>query len=122
MLVTGAIPQDVIRHPAPWHDRQAHKLKGGARTALSRNAAVLVDGARAELEHVVPLVRQVIAQTRARIFGGDTHHPAKLLSLWTGWGVVSNNLWVLISRTAARRDQRLRASPRRRRLRAECEK
>jgi IS5 family transposase len=30
----------------------------------------------------VPRVEQIIAQTRARVFGGDTHYPGKLLSLF----------------------------------------
>jgi IS5 family transposase len=73
-----AIVRAVVRDT----ERMLGEVKDGARRALSRHAARLVDGARAELEHFLPLVRQVIVQTRARIFGGNTHHPAKLLSLF----------------------------------------
>ncbi len=38
--------------------------------------------AQAELEHFIPLVEQVIAQTKARVFGGDTHFPGKILSIF----------------------------------------
>jgi len=34
------------------------------------------------LQHVLPLVEQVIAQTRARVWGGDRHVPGKILSLF----------------------------------------
>jgi IS5 family transposase len=34
------------------------------------------------LEHYLPLVEKVIAQTRQRVFGGDRHVPGKVLSLF----------------------------------------
>jgi IS5 family transposase len=37
---------------------------------------------RAELDRVVPLVRRVMRQARARIFHGNTHVKDKLLSLF----------------------------------------
>lgn len=37
---------------------------------------------RQELVTMVDRVRQVIGQTRARIFGGETHHPHKLVSVF----------------------------------------
>jgi hypothetical protein len=36
----------------------------------------------AELAQVVELVRQVLAQTRARVLRGDTHYPGKVVSLF----------------------------------------
>jgi IS5 family transposase len=39
-------------------------------------------GIEAQLSHFVPLVRKVISQTQARVFGGDTHVPGKVLSLF----------------------------------------
>lgn len=36
----------------------------------------------ARLKHFTPLVKQVIAQTQARVFGGDNHFPGKLMSLF----------------------------------------
>ena len=38
--------------------------------------------ARAALDHFRPLTRQVLAQTRARVLGGDTHVPDKILSIF----------------------------------------
>src|SRR5207244_3266792 len=42
----------------------------------------MVVRAQAQLASMVPLVRRVITQTRARIFQGNTHYPDKLLSLF----------------------------------------
>jgi hypothetical protein len=39
-------------------------------------------GVRRQIEEIVPRVRQVMRQARARIFGGDTPVEAKLLSLF----------------------------------------
>lgn len=36
----------------------------------------------ADIEHFVPLVKRVIAQTKARVFGGDNHVAGKLVSLF----------------------------------------
>ena len=41
-----------------------------------------LEGLRKELDTMVPLVKQVMQQTRARIFRGDTHAEGKLLSLF----------------------------------------
>src|SRR5437667_2317599 len=38
--------------------------------------------AEAQLQHYLPLVDQVIAQTQARIFEGETRHESKILSLF----------------------------------------
>lgn len=37
---------------------------------------------KAQIEHFAPLVERVIAQTKARVFGGDTHVAGKVLSLF----------------------------------------
>jgi transposase, IS5 family len=37
---------------------------------------------QAELQHFLPLVEQVIAQSKARVFEGDTHFPSKLVSIF----------------------------------------
>lgn len=37
---------------------------------------------QAQLDHFVPLVKRVIAQTEARVFGGDTHFANKVLSIF----------------------------------------
>ena len=41
-----------------------------------------VDAYAGEVRHYLPLVEQVIAQTTARIWGGDRHVPGKILSLF----------------------------------------
>jgi len=41
-----------------------------------------LDGLRQQLEEMVPRVKQVMKQTRLRIFAGDTHAEGKLLSLF----------------------------------------
>lgn len=50
--------------------------------AASAEIRRTVQRARAILQAFVPRVEQVIAQTRARVFGGDVHYPEKLLSLF----------------------------------------
>ena len=44
--------------------------------------SLLVDAYGMQLEHFLPLIRRVIAQTKARVFDGDTHSPNKVLSLF----------------------------------------
>lgn len=44
--------------------------------------------AEAALRHYLPLTEKVIAQTKARIFQGQTHHPEKILSLFEAHSVV----------------------------------
>lgn len=48
----------------------------------SAAAQRVVQRALAVLATFLPRVEQVIAQTRARVWGGDTHYPDKLLSLF----------------------------------------
>jgi transposase-like protein DUF772 len=42
----------------------------------------ILQRAQHQLQHMRPLVRRVVDQTRARILGGDTHVPAKVLSVF----------------------------------------
>ena len=51
------------------------------RTATERTAHVLRQ-AQQQLQQMRPLVQRVLAQTRARLFGGDTHVPDKVLSVF----------------------------------------
>src|SRR5712672_1778773 len=41
-----------------------------------------LEASRAYLEHMIPLVQQVMYQTRERLFKGNTHVPGKLVSLF----------------------------------------
>jgi transposase, IS5 family len=49
---------------------------------FAEEIAAGVKGLRQELQTMVPLVKQVTKQTRARIFRGDTRTPGKILSLF----------------------------------------
>lgn len=65
---------------------QAKRFSREIATGVKRSTNVLhqaaLEGFRQELETFVPRVQQVIRQTRARIFRGDTHAKDKLLSLF----------------------------------------
>jgi IS5 family transposase len=65
---------------------QAKRFAQEMRTGVKRTPDVLeqaaLDGWRQILETFVPRVQQVMRQTRARVFGGDTHVEDKLLSLF----------------------------------------
>jgi transposase, IS5 family len=65
---------------------QAKRFVREIRTGVKRSADPLdqavLEAWRQELETFVPRVQQVIRQTRARIFGGDTHVADKLLSIF----------------------------------------
>ena len=54
----------------------------GPPSAASGAVHRAVQRARDVVQTFVPRVEQVIAQTRARVFGGDTRYPEKLLSLF----------------------------------------
>lgn len=56
----------------------------GARVKRSSDVLqqIALEGLRQELDIFVPRVQQVMRQTRARIFGGNTHAEQKLLSLF----------------------------------------
>ena len=62
--------------------RVLQSLEQGPPAAASGAAQRVVQRARDIVQTFVPRVEQVIAQTRARVFGGDTYYPEKLLSLF----------------------------------------
>ena len=57
-------------------DRMVRRLGQRRRIATTRTAAIL-QRAQAQLQQLRPLVRRVVAQTRARLLGGDTHVPIR---------------------------------------------
>jgi DDE family transposase len=63
-------------------ERVMKQLTDGARVAGAQSAQRIVAQAQRQLEAVVPLVGRVVAQTRARIFHGNTHYRDKLFSLF----------------------------------------
>jgi len=62
--------------------RFSAEIAKGVKQATSVFKQVALEGLRAQLDEMVPLVRQVMKQTRARIFRGNTRSEGKLLSLF----------------------------------------
>ncbi len=62
--------------------RFAEEVASGRKRARERLQQVCLEGQRAYLERMIPLVRQVMHQARERIFKGNTHVPGKLVSLF----------------------------------------
>jgi IS5 family transposase len=73
MATTRAVVRDA--------DTMIRRLSQRRRTAAAATAAVL-HRAHQQLRQIRPVVKRVIAQTRARVMGGDTHVPDKVLSLF----------------------------------------
>ena len=65
---------------------QAKRFSLEIATGIKRCAEIveqaILDGLRQRLDDMIPLVRQVMRQTKARIFGGDKHSEGKLVSLF----------------------------------------
>jgi IS5 family transposase len=62
--------------------RFVHDIASGAKRAGTRTEQLALEGLRAEIERMVPLVGQVMKQTRARIFRGDTRSEGKIVSVF----------------------------------------
>jgi len=62
--------------------RFAQDIAAGVKRAGSLSRQLALEGMRAEIERMAPLVRQVMKQTRARIFRGDTRSEGKIVSLF----------------------------------------
>src|SRR6266487_661168 len=62
--------------------RFCKEIAGGTKRARNLLQQLVLEGLRQELDAMVPLVKQVMKQTRARIFRGDTHAEGKILSLF----------------------------------------
>jgi IS5 family transposase len=71
----------IVRSTVRDAERVCRELTTGTRKALRTHSSLLTRS-QAQLEHFVPLIGRVIAQTRARIFHNDTHYADKLLSLF----------------------------------------
>jgi Transposase domain (DUF772)/Transposase DDE domain len=72
-----AITRAVVRDATTMGHRIAQRL----RTAAPSGASILKQ-ARQQLDRMRPLVTRVLAQTHARLLGGDTHVPDKVLSVF----------------------------------------
>jgi transposase, IS5 family len=62
--------------------RFAQEVATGRKRARGMTQQLSLEAARAYLEHMIPLVQQVMHQTRERVFKGNTHVPGKLVSLF----------------------------------------
>ena len=62
--------------------RFSKEVARGTKRARNVLQQLVLEGLRQELDAMVPLVQQVMKQTRARIFRGDTHAEGKILSLF----------------------------------------
>jgi IS5 family transposase len=62
--------------------RFAQDIAGGIKCAVTVTQQLALEGMREEIERMVPLVRQVMKQTRARIFRGDTRSEGKIVSVF----------------------------------------
>jgi IS5 family transposase len=62
--------------------RFAQEILDGTKHATRANAQAALECFRGEIEQMVPRVRHVIAQTRARIFHGETRSEGKICSLF----------------------------------------
>jgi IS5 family transposase len=62
--------------------RFSKEIVSGTKRARNVLKQMVLEGLRQELDARVPLVKQVMKQTRTRIFRGDTHAEGKILSLF----------------------------------------
>jgi IS5 family transposase len=72
-----AISRAVVRDATTMIRRLGHRI----RTARATTQPIL-QRAQDQLQQMRPLVDRVLAQTRARVLGGDTHVPDKVLSVF----------------------------------------
>jgi IS5 family transposase len=62
--------------------RFAQQVEDGVKRSADRPGDALLQGLRKQLEEMVERVEQVRRQTKQRVFGGNTHAPDKLLSVF----------------------------------------
>ena len=62
--------------------RFSKEIAAGVKRASSIRKQLVLEGLGQELDAMVPLIKQVMKQTRARIFRGDTRAEGKILSLF----------------------------------------
>lgn len=62
--------------------RIADEISSGVKKSKKRIEQLRLETLQAELERVIPLVRQVMRQTKARLFRNDLHAVEKLVSLF----------------------------------------
>jgi IS5 family transposase len=62
--------------------RFAHEVATGVKRGRGMTQQLSLEASRAYLEQMIPLVQQVMYQTRERLFKGNTHVPGKRVSLF----------------------------------------
>jgi transposase, IS5 family len=62
--------------------RFAKEIGDGVKRAAEGSRQAVLEGLRRELESMLPLVQQVVRQTKARVFAGNTHAAGKIVSLF----------------------------------------
>jgi transposase, IS5 family len=62
--------------------RFAAEIRRGVKRSADQPGQAALEALGQELDKMTPLVRQVMRQTRARIFGGDHHAAGKIVSLF----------------------------------------
>lgn len=62
--------------------RFSQEIATGVKKAVGWQRQAVLQGLQKQLDSTVPRVKQVIRQARARVLGGDSHVPNKLLSLF----------------------------------------
>lgn len=60
----------------------SREITTGVKTSRDVFKQAALEGLRKELDTMAPRVKQVMQQARARVFGGDTHVPEKLVSIF----------------------------------------
>jgi IS5 family transposase len=63
-------------------NRFATEIRDRVKQTADIRGQVALEGLRHELEKMAPLVRRVMRQTTARVFGGDTHAEGKIVSVF----------------------------------------
>jgi IS5 family transposase len=62
--------------------RFSREVACGVKKSSDVRKQAAIEGLRKDLERMAPRVKQVMEQARARVFGGDTHVPEKLVSVF----------------------------------------
>jgi IS5 family transposase len=62
--------------------RFSHEIGTGVKASRDVFKQAALEGFRKELDTMAPRVKQVMQQAHARVFGGDTHVPEKLVSIF----------------------------------------
>jgi IS5 family transposase len=62
--------------------RFSREIAGGVKRGSDLKQQTVLDGLRRKIETMLPLVRQVIRQTKVRVLGGDTHSDEKIFSIF----------------------------------------